>query len=270
MDNGIAIVIPNVDFSENSLGKVNFIYSDEELAEKTVFSYIEKIGDDTYEKALYDMVYGLITNKIFENMDIYPILGAGNKKLINLNPNRGLQGVDLIVGDNAVLTGNNVITFDGDTAIGDKSALVTVKDNAPLVDSYVACKASRSSGYYLYKKITPAMLAVTSQFTSGIGQVFSASFSGKDIKSSDLFGTEKFRSIHVDSSNIKIYIENELNITEPHSTVELGWNNFIGGDYMLSSDTFGGTLNFFAKGTIPTTKQGIADEIFKAFTDVKV
>ena len=125
---GIAIIIPNADFSNSPLGKVTVVETPEEKAEKIVSAYASNVGVTTYNNSLKSMVKSLIELDVFDKLDIYPMIGDSlEKKCVNLNPN-GFQGVDLLVGGNAS-NGNNCITFLNTVSCGNFSSAIIKSSN---------------------------------------------------------------------------------------------------------------------------------------------
>ena len=57
---GIAIIIPNADFSNSPLGKVTVVETPEEKAEKIVSAYASNVGVTAYNNSLKSMVKSLI------------------------------------------------------------------------------------------------------------------------------------------------------------------------------------------------------------------
>ena len=125
---GIAIIIPNADFSNSPLGKVTVVETPEKKAEKIVSAYASNVGVTTYNNSLKSMVKSLIELDVFDKLDIYPMIGDSlEKKCVNLNPN-GFQGVDLLVGGNAS-NSDNCITFVNTLSCGNFSSAIIKSSN---------------------------------------------------------------------------------------------------------------------------------------------
>lgn len=84
--NGIAIIIPNADFTGSPLGKVTKAETVEDKAMRVVNTYASKIGTTTYNTALKNMVVSLMNEGLWDKVTyLYPMLGTTlAQKLVSL------------------------------------------------------------------------------------------------------------------------------------------------------------------------------------------
>lgn len=259
--NGIAIVIPNADFSESPLGKVTFVKSAAERAEKIVNQYVNTVGDIQEKPKLVKLVTNLISEGLWDNLDIYPMLGTD--KLVNLNSESGYLKKNLVVPANAVL--------DGDGIVFDKGS----NTEAPVPGSITATNktAKEIPNYYMYSNLnTPSAsnlryllyngssgnLNVRVKTTNVLGVALSPASVNT---SSSIVGTHKI-AVSVGDSGLSLYVDN-IKVSE----VQQNWATTAMG-YCISDglgSTYTGTVSLYVQGFIPHDKHEKANEIFSAF-----
>ena len=123
---GLGFIIPNADFSNSPLGKVNFYKSNEEIAREIVDEYNVSIGTVAFDTALYNMVLSMLNEELWDKTKtLFPILGSNlTSKGVNLkNSSAPMQ---LLA--NASI-GENSITFVNTISVGTPTAETTFSFN---------------------------------------------------------------------------------------------------------------------------------------------
>lgn len=261
--NGIAIVIPNADFSGSPLGKVTFVKSATERAEKIVNQYVNTVGEIQEKPKLVRLVTSLISEGLWDNLDIYPMLGTN--KLINLNSESGYLKKNLVVPANAVLDGDGIV-FNKDS-----------NTNAPVLGSITDTNklAKEMPNYYMYSNLnTPSASNIRYLLYSGS----SGNLNVRVISSNALIvsmspvsattpnsivGTHKI-AVSVGDSGLSLYVDNNK-----VSEVQQNWATTAMG-YCISDglgSSYTGTVSLYVQGFIPHDKHEKANEIFSAFVE---
>ena len=266
MKKGIAIIIPNADYSARNLGKVTFSKTIEEEAAEIVSVYSSNIGTSMYNDALNLMVIRLMQEGLWEGLDIYPMLGTSlDNKLVNINPNSGFIGLPLIVPSSATVSENGIMFVRGESGLLIPSSTEKVIAKAEMNGLYNLFDEERTntdtvtgSCYLLRNGKTNYSDYNVESVTS---QKIRLSFSRNQlpITPEALIGRNVL-SVSVATNKQSIYANgielasNELDIT---SVV----NNFIMSNGL--GVMWEGYVRFLVQGIIPVDMHRKANEIFK-------
>lgn len=270
MKKGIAIIIPNADYSARNLGKVTFSKTIEEEAAEIVSVYSSNIGTSMYNDALNLMVIRLMQEGLWEGLDIYPMLGTSlDNKLVNINPNSGFIGLPLIVPSSATASEDGIMFVRGENGLLIPSSTEKVIAKAEMNGLYNLFDEERTNtdtvtgSCFLLRN---AKKAYSDYYVESVtSRRISVSFSTTQlpITPEPLIGRNVL-SVSVATNKQSIYANgielasNELDIT---SVI----NNFIMSNGL--GVMWEGYVRFFVQGIIPVDKHSKANEIFKEFLD---
>lgn len=278
---GTIIRVKSADFSNSPLGRVT---SEDAIVAQIVSTYVEAIGDSTYQDELTAMVKSLISNELLDGIDIYPMLGDTlAKKFVNLNPERGNIKKNLKTGNQATSV-SDYISFDQTTPVGsiasydfmsnvamenfyiiaDMQRVATSPNASPLYtpgtgyDCNLGGKANIGTGkttFYTNAGVTDLGVANTTRCLIS-GTIFTKS--GASVGSNDIYADcvkvgERDMSVAVDTT----------------TTYNPGIIGVIGGkvNATQNTDIFDGKCWFFAYGFVEHSKRELIDTIFKTFLD---
>lgn len=259
--NGIAIVIPNADFSGSPLGKVTFVKSAAERAEKIVNQYVNTVGEIQEKPKLVSLVTSLISEGLWDNLDIYPMLGTD--KLVNLNSESGYLKKNLVVPANAVLDGDGIV-FDKGSNLAKpvpnsiSTTNILAKD---IPNYYMYSNLNIPSGSYLrYLLYNGSSGNLNVRFTSSNVLIVSMSPVSATTPSS-IVGTHKI-AVSVGDSGLSLYVDNYKvsEVQQDWATTIMGYciSDGLGSDYT-------GTVSLYVQGFIPHDKHEKANKIFSTF-----
>lgn len=163
--NGIGFIIPNADFSNSPLGKVNFYKSNEDIAREIVDEYNVSIGTEAFDTALHNMVLSMINEELWDKTKaLFPILGSNlTSKGVNLkNSSAPMQ---LLA--NASIEENG-ITFVNTISVGTPTAETTFNFSEETQRSILMkAVATRTTN-----------AKTTSSLTSGVGTSNNSDYEG--------------------------------------------------------------------------------------------
>lgn len=286
---GISIIIPGADFSNSPLGTVTFSKSVEEQAADIVTAYATVIGDSTHNEELTDMVINLMNLGVWDNLDIYPMLGSTlNNKLVNLNPD-GFTGNNLVVGANAsndtdCISFSNVVDIGGYSG-SSKSSTSFANGFFCFIDFNFIRNAINTSTIFDYKRTgapTALGLSVNTVVSSGIkarvnfkaagaaavgNAVLWDSTTGTSIRTKSLFGLYGNDLKCIDESG-----SYEFTLTE--DATEYNIIDMIGGvpttgdggtAVAADSTLFNGKIHMFARGNVPSSKLSLVRNALSIF-----
>ena len=268
MKKGIAIIIPNADYSARNLGKVTFSKTIEEEAAEIVSVYSSNIGTSMYNDALNLMVIGLMQEGLWEGLDIYPMLGTSlDNKLVNINPNSGFIGLPLIVPSSATASEDGIMFVRGENGLLIPSSTEKVIAKAEMNGLYNLFDEERTNANtvtgscYLLRNCKTKYSDYNVESVTSQKIRLSFSTNQLPITPEPLIGRNVL-SVSVATNKQSIYANgielasNELDIT---SVV----NNFIMSNGL--GVMWEGYVRFFVQGIIPVDKHSKANEIFKEF-----
>lgn len=284
---GTAVKVNGADFSAHSIGKITFKPSIYERTAAIVDSYISAIGGDTtYKAQIYDLVFSLIDNNLWDNIYIlYPMLGSTLvHKLVNLKDVSESAAVD----SSADISTNGVVFTQSSAAYSPTQSIDVIGGNGLTV--FASIKRS-SSGYNaavfhtipMNKLAFDAdhMFAIKTALYSGQRAVFVGASAGGDtnrmVAKSFAATTDAkvILSYHITNDFVEQLYDNDNNLYN-HTLVQdsdheitsestMIINNYIGngihsGDYSWSGDGY-----MFAVGKIPDNKFATFNTIMRAF-----
>ena len=84
--NGISIIIPNTNFGDSPLGKVNFVLTPQEKAQIVTNKFSTALGTTQYSAEIYNMVHSLCEQDLYDKIIVfYPMVGTSLRQMsINL------------------------------------------------------------------------------------------------------------------------------------------------------------------------------------------
>lgn len=268
--NGIAIIIPNADFSGSPLGKVTKVKTASERAEEIVTLYSNAIGISSYNAELIEMVTSLINAGAWEGLDIYPILGSNlNTQLVNLNPS-GFFNTSLVVAPSAVAS-DNVITFtkipgqnpsDATFPDGRISKNIKVLNESGFFNAMDIIRNTDVSGNSYIKYSTGYEINSSSDMAKIKVKIYSSR--GEAVSSVDS-SKRHFWGISHDTNKISIYVDGEKDVEQSLTSSPNAEEMFtVTNDIGL---TFNGDVRFYCQGYIDQSTHATVIEIFKRFLD---
>lgn len=264
---GIAIIIPNADFSGSPLGKVTKSMSIEEKAQEIVSSYSTEVGVSDYNVALKSMIVSLMDKGIWEGLDVYPIIGDTVTKMCkNINTDNGYLKKDLLVPSSTSVEDNSLL-FNN---------VSSTAQELPNVDKRTIA-SSTMSGYYC------AFDVVATEFSDNMYIIYggrSGSFNirittsksvaadaaNKVIDKINTADTRRLYSLHSGDSNFDIYVNGTLGASASNF---INWNGTKQNLVIPCGigNTLKGNVRLFVQGFIPQDKHVEADKIFRKFLD---
>lgn len=255
---GIALIIPNADYSDSPLGKVTF----KKTVAEMVNEYATKIGTDEYNTHLSSMLFALADLGVINDIDVYPMLGDSFSKLkVNLLsksniPETEWRGRDLVFGANAsVFNGYVSITMAPTGSVDNHDIDVNISDS-PYI--YTDIKyTTRAGQIYTNRDTTNILVGLNDECARFVAN-------GRDYQSSVNVYNQRLRiGCSSNIAGLDIFV-NEEKSTQLGAADE---NNLTFTDVIgpKSSNVLDAKLYFFAKGLIPQTKVGSLNTIFKDF-----
>lgn len=282
---GIANVIPGADFSNSPLGQVSFIKTHDEMAEDVVNTYAASIGDTTYNSQLKIMVKTLMDLEAWDGLDIYPMLGSSlAHKKVNLNPEKGLNKSNLILGTNATDTTDGIVfekVADAGESISNYAQnLVPLSDGALFITDIIRSSSviGNCGLYCSYNATTPTsriMLASASnsKFNGSYSYVNYAYHQYTDL----LTTTRRMFMYSVGPNKLKIYVDGTLSkeTDSPSQTdANVSMVNYLGAapssadpEYSQAAYSFNGTCRLWAMGRVAVSKHEDVCATIKTFMD---
>ena len=266
MTNGIAIVIPGADFTNSPLGKVTKSVSLREKAQKVVDTYVLAIGDESKKNKLFTLVYGLMQNGAWEGLDIYPMLGTGTKKLINLNLDSGTFKNNLIVGDNASYDGDG-ITFSNTVQANISGETIITH----VLMGYIEFVKAKVTGETSSGPIVRDGNAVSMQ-----RYLYKPHFNASDaiINPDVTWAMEETRTLCgvINKNSADLYVDSikySSSSTKDFETYTGDFCNFAGAKLndSVTTDRWNGTFYILAKGFIPVEKVDVVRQLLTEFVN---
>lgn len=269
---GIAIFVPGADYSRSPFGKVTLTPTIDEEVESIVSTYTTKIGDTTSSTALKAMVKSLIKAGVWNNLDLYPMLGStlAHTK-VNLNPDNGFTKGDLLYGTNATKSSDGVLfekIANANTGLPARTMASLLYDDMDglFVATDVIKDANTTGAARIYNNSLQVICS-----SSGYVMGFGVGSSQNTYTTTPATSRHMF-SFGIDDSKCKVYVDKTLENTSDTLTFTApgyNWVNVIGCT-VASGDTsasFGGTCRFWAAGKIDPSKFDDVNTIIKSFLD---
>lgn len=282
---GIANVIPGADFSNSPLGQVSIIKTHDEMAEDVVNAYATAIGDTTYNDQLKIMVKNLMDLEAWDGLDIYPMLGSSlAHKKVNLNPEKGLNKSNLILGSNATNTTDG-IAFEkavdaGESISNYKQNIVLLSDGALFIADIIrSSSVTGASGLYCsYDSAAPRSRIHLSSASNTKFNVTQTYNNYTYDQFTDLSTTTRRSYMYsVGSSKLKIYVDGTFNTEtdSPSQTdAKISMVNYLGAapssassEYNQASYSFNGICRLWVLGKVDVSKHEDVYDIIRAFMD---
>lgn len=288
---GIAHIIQGADFSNSPLGQVTLVRSAAEEASDVVTAYTNLIGDNTYSGPLVTMVQSLIENGLWNDLDVYPMLGNTVSKLcINLNPDKGFIKAPIVTVDGAFEVGDDnkyikstKLSTDATQfpTTGVVNKTLTFEDSTDISGTYwfFDVKRTTSSGgiVVLQRMVRGSSLGGWIQTTAPagtnngtiprieIGTTTPYQYVAR--ATSSLTNTRHRVEIIANSNVFNIAIDDVSDIDSENSspTYTLTNTSLTRNNTILTM--FEGECRFFAQGVIDHTKFNAVNTIFKTFLD---
>ena len=266
---GLAIIIPNSDFSGSPLGKVTKKITTQEI----ISEYLTNVGaDDSNKGKLIRLYDSLDAIGVLASIDIFPMLG---NSLVNK-----LKGLKQAVYFDSLAIGANASNLDNGIAFDNSISVNSIAGKSKTISTaegyYAFCRAKRTGTYQ--GSCLNAITYSNSVFTgirsvdhSGTREFAFDSNNGSWI-SEEKISADNFCSVSacITNDKFKSYVNGVNNRVEekPTPLKDITITNIIGGCPQHPTTvvrTFGGVIEMFAQGVIPTDKVEGVDAIFRAY-----